>query len=242
MRRKRVIEGRMGEASWEWRMKVLTGRHKVVTLYFEQENKVLESKYYLEWILNDEWKFKTGEGGRTIESEEIKWEITETRKYVVNSRAWFSCSCWSWVQGSKSWACLCDGSALHATGYFYFHFQKMEKYTWSKAGVLTRGPWTSTGTWLVRNWAAQHEVSGCLTQTGPWCQGGRGPLQWGDPHLLVHSVGQAYSTGRFTWVVDWILNDIFKGSVIHVVLHVGNWGSGNEITCLSWSTAGNLWA
>ena len=62
----------MGEASWEWRMKVLTGRHKVVTLYFEQENNILESKYYLEWILNDEWKFKTGEGGRTIESEEIK--------------------------------------------------------------------------------------------------------------------------------------------------------------------------
>ena len=38
-------------------MKVLTGCHKVVTLYFEQENNILESKYYLEWILNDEWKF-----------------------------------------------------------------------------------------------------------------------------------------------------------------------------------------
>lgn len=70
MRGKKVFEGRIGEASWEWRMKVLTGRLKVVTLYFEQENTILERKCYLEWTLNDEWRFtKTGEGGRTIESE-----------------------------------------------------------------------------------------------------------------------------------------------------------------------------
>lgn len=61
-------------------------------------------------------------------------------------------------------ACMCDGSALHATGYFYFCFQKMEKYSWGKARVLTHGPWTSTGPWLVRNWAAQQAVSGCLSQ------------------------------------------------------------------------------
>ena len=27
-------------------------------------------------------------------------------------------------------------------------------------GSPTPGPWTSTGLWLVRNWAAQQEVSG----------------------------------------------------------------------------------
>lgn len=57
MRGKRALEGRIGEASWEWIVKVLTGRRKVVTLYFEQENNILESEYYLEWILNDEWRF-----------------------------------------------------------------------------------------------------------------------------------------------------------------------------------------
>lgn len=35
---KESLKGRIREASWEWRMKVLTGYHRVVTLYFEQEN------------------------------------------------------------------------------------------------------------------------------------------------------------------------------------------------------------
>ena len=34
-----------------------------------------------------------------------------------------------------------------------------------KARVLTHGPWTSTGPWLVRNWAAQQELSGWLSFT-----------------------------------------------------------------------------
>lgn len=63
----RVLEGGVGEASWERRVKVLTGHCKVFTLNFEQENNILENKCYLEWTLNDEWRFpKTGEGGRTI--------------------------------------------------------------------------------------------------------------------------------------------------------------------------------